>query len=388
VSDDGAARAAAWLSAWDSQGIHRTATAGDEAGAAWLMREAAGLGAAPAAEDFGLDRLDPVAAYFECNGERIPGVPVFDSPGTVAEGIAGILEPIGGPVAVQATIAVAELSPFNVYSSDYEEMRRDATCCGLLILCKGAQPGLGLLNAERFRSPYGAPAIHVASEAREAVLAATAHRTPARLVAASRRTPARACNTVVMIAGRDRARTPVVVMTPRSSWWQSTSERGGGLVCWLESLRALIASPPLCDVIFTANSGHELGHLGLDEFMTRRPGWERPVAAGGAIWVHYGANIGAVGGKLSIQSASDDLRAQAAAELTHAGRQPDQMAPKTLVPNGETRDIHRAGGCYVTLVGSNPLFHLPQDRWPHAVDASAVARIAGAVSRLVVALTR
>jgi len=153
-------------------------------------------------------------------------------------------------------------------------------------------------------------------------------------------------------------------------------------------LRALIASPPVCDVAFTANSGHELGHLGLDEFMTRRPGWERPVAAGGAIWVHYGANIGAVGGKLSIQSASDDLRALTAAELTRAGQQPDNMEPKTLAPNGETRDIHRAGGCYVTLVGSNPLFHLPQDRWPHAVDAGAVARIAAATSRLVMTLTR
>jgi hypothetical protein len=388
VSDDGATRAAVWLSAWDSQGIHRTATTGDEAGATWLLREAAGLGAAPATEGFALDRLDPISAYFECDGERMPGVPVFDSPGTSADGITGILTPIGGPVAGQGTIVVAELSPFNAYSPDYEQLRRDAACCGLLILCKGTQPGLGLLNAERFRSPYGAPAIHVASDARDAVFAAAARRTPARLVAASRHTPARARNTVVMIAGRDRARTPVVVMTPRSSWWQSTSERGGGLVCWLESLRALIATPPLCDVIFTANSGHELGHLGLDEFMTRRPGWERPVAAGGAIWVHYGANIGAVGGELSIQSASDDLRALAAAELIRAGQQPDQMAPQTLVPNGETRDIHRAGGCYVTLVGSNPLFHLPQDRWPNAVDAGAVARIATGASRLVVALTR
>jgi hypothetical protein len=387
VSDDGATRAAAWLRAWDSQGIHRTATAGDEAGAVWLMREAADLDAAPAAEGFALDRLDPVSAYFECDGERIPGVPVFDSPGTSADGIAGILTPIGEPVAGQATIVVAELSPFNVYSPDYEQLRRGAAGCGLLILCKGAQPGLGLLNAEQFRSPYGAPAIHVPSEARDAVLAAAERRTPARLVAASRRTPARARNTVVTIPGRDSSRTPVVVMTPRSSWWQSTSERGGGLVCWLESLRALIASPPLCDVVFTANSGHELGHLGLAEFTARRPGWERPVAAGGAIWVHYGANLGAVGGELSIQSASADLRELTTAELARAG-QPHQMAPKALVPNGETRDIHRAGGRYLTLVGSNPLFHLPQDRWPHAVDVGAVARIAAATSRLVVALTR
>jgi hypothetical protein len=122
--------------------------------------------------------------------------------------------------------------------------------------------------------------------------------------------------------------------------------------------------------------------------MARRPGWERPVAEGGAVWVHYGANIGAVGGELSIQSTSDDLRALAAAELSCAGQQPDHIAPKTLVPTGETRDIHRAGGCYVTLVGSNPLFHLPQDRWPHAVDASAVARVAAAASRLVLGLTR
>jgi hypothetical protein len=104
--------------------------------------------------------------------------------------------------------------------------------------------------------------------------------------------------------------------------------------------------------------------------------------------VHYGANLGAAGGKLSVVSNGDELRAQTAAALDEAGQPPDVLAPKTLVPSGETRDIHRAGGCYVTLVGSNPLFHLPQDRWPHAVDVSAIARIASATANLVVALTR
>jgi hypothetical protein len=375
-------RAAAWLRAWDSQGIHRTATAGDQAGVDWLIEKAAGLGAAPSVEKFALDRLDPMDAHLEFDGVRIPGVPVFDAPATGGDGVAGIL----GPVGAETSIAVAELSPWG--TADYEELRRKTVRRGVVIVCKGANPGLGLLNAERFRHPYGAPAIHVSSEARDAVLAAAARRAPARLVAVSRRTPAHACNVVVVIPGQDRTRTPVVVMTPRSSWWQSTAERGGGLVCWLESLRALIASPPRCDVVFTANSGHEVGHLGLDDFIARRPDWERPVADGGAVWVHYGANIGAVGGQLSIQSASDDLRALAAAELKRAGQQPDHIAPKTLVPTGETRDIHRVGGRYLTLVGSNPLFHLPQDRWPHAVDAGMVARVAAAASRLVLGLTR
>ncbi len=247
---------------------------------------------------------------------------------------------------------------------------------------------MGLLNAEGFRNPHGPPAIHVSSEAGETVRAGMARAAPARVVAENHYVPATARNVVVAIAGSRRTSHPVVVMTPRSSWWQSTAERGGGLVCWLESLRALIAAPPGRDVIFTANSGHELGHLGLDDFIARRPGWERPISEGGAAWIHFGANIGAAGGELSLQSASDELRQLTETELARAGRAPDVVAPKNLVPSGETRDIHRAGGRYVTLVGSNPFFHLPQDRWPHAVDADAVTRIAAAAAALVVKLTR
>jgi hypothetical protein len=172
-------------------------------------------------------------------------------------------------------------------------------------------------------------------------------------------------------------------MTPRSSWWQSTAERGGGLVCWLESLRALRADPPAMDVVLTANSGHELGHLGLDAFIARRPGWERD-----ALWMHWGANLGAIGGALTVMSASNDLRALTAHELGRAGQPSDGLAPNTQVPSGETRDIHRAGGRYVTLVGSNPWFHLPQDRWPHAVDVDAIRRISATAAAMVVALTR
>jgi hypothetical protein len=285
-------------------------------------------------------------------------------------------------------ILVAQLSPRSVYTGEYERLRRDTAHRALLIVCTGDRPGMGLLNAERFRHPYGAPTIHVSSDASDVVLADATRAAPARVVAESRYIPAAARNVVVAIRGSRPSSPPVVVMTPRSSWWQSTAERGGGLVCWLESLRALIAAPPACNVIFTANSGHELGHLGLDDFMARRPGWERPISEGGVTWIHFGANIGAANGELSLQSASDDLRQLTEAELVRAGQTPDVVAPKTLVPSGETRDIHRAGGRYVTLVGSNPLFHLPQDRWPHAVDTDAVTGVAAAAAALVVKLTR
>ena len=363
------ARAEAWLRAWDSQGIHRTGTDGDHAGADWLTAESEALGAKVTREAFTLDRLDPGDAYLEVGGTRIPGVPVFDAPAT--NGMTGVLG---------REIEVAALAPGAVYTGDYRRLRENAAHPGLVILCQGTHPGLGLLNAEQFGVPYGAPAIHVDDPS---VLAAEGR--VVRLVSASVRTRTAARNVVVTLKGRDPSRKPVVVMTPRSSWWQSTAERGGGLVCWLETLRALLVAPPACDVILTANSGHELGHLGLDDFIARRPGWDQP---GGAIWVHYGANIGASGGALSVLSSDGALRAAMRDALVSVGRPPDTMAPKTLVPSGETRDIHRAGGRYVTLVGTNPWFHLPDDRWPHTVDVPAIARIAEGAARMVAELTR
>lgn len=379
MMDDAEQRAARWLQAWDSQGIHRTGTPGDEAGADWLLAEATACGAAPVIEPFPFDRIDPLETWLDIDGTRIEGVPVFDAPPT--EGVTGAM----GLAGSGAAIAVAALPPRVVYTQAWRDLRSEPRQRGLVVICEGEHPGLGLLNAEQFNAPYGAPAIHVPTEARETVLAAAARGALGRLVAHSDRRRAVARNVVVTLPGRDRSRPPVVVMTPRSSWWHSTAERGGGLVCWLETLRALLAHPPGCDVVLTANTGHELGHTGLDAFQERRPGWDRPA---GATWVHYGANIGATGGRLSIMSASDDMRRMMAEALQAAGQAADDLTSPSVVPSGETRDIHRAGGRYVTLVGSNPLFHLPSDRWPHAVNVPAIARVAVGAAAMVVGLTR
>ena len=369
-------RAAAWLQAWDAQGTHRTGTVSDRAGADWLAREAAALGAEVTVEEFSFERLDPIEAYLDSGNGRIEGVPVFDAPPTDVAGIEGKLG---------SDIAVAELSPRAVYSGEFERRRRAPGHHALVVVCAGEAPGLALINAEQFRAPYGMPAIHVPSEFRDRVLEAQRAGARARLVAHSRPTSAQAINNVIALRGSDPSCRPLVVMTPRSSWWQSTAERGGGIVCWLESLRALMAQPPARDVIFTANSGHELGHLGLDDFVARRPGWDQP---GGAHWLHYGANLGAAGGVLSLVSNQPDLRALGLAELTRARQPPDDIPWPAQPPSGETRDIHRAGGRYLTLVGTNRLFHLPQDRWPRAVDVPAVARIAAAAARIALALSR
>ena len=382
ASPEAEARVASWLKAWDSQGIHRTGTSGDEAGATWLAGEARVIAGPVTSESFPMERIDPVAVYVEIDGARIAGEALFDGPDTPRDGVRGIPSTKEG----EGAIGVMPLSPSAVYGAEYQRMRRESRERAHVIVTMGGAPGLALFNAEAFRSPVGPPTVQVSSVERDRVLAALARKTEFHVVVQTKRTPTQARNIVLTLPGRDRTRPPVVVMTPRSSWWQSTSERGGGLVCWLETLRALQAKPPVCDVIFSANTGHELGHTGLDDFVARRPGWETK-----ATWIHYGANIGATHSKLMIMSAHDDMRALAAKHLTAAGQKPDLLAEKTTVPTGETKDIHKAGGRYLTLVGppsTSPLFHLPQDRWPDAVDVSAVARIAEGMANAVVALTR
>ncbi len=375
---DARLRTSTWLAAWDAQGTHRTATAGDETGAAWLASEAGRLGGRVEIERFALDRIDPIHGFVEIDSQQIQGVGMFDAPDTPAGGIEGLASTPSGA----GLVALTDLSPLVVYTAGFGQMRRSTPARAIVAVTQGGAPGLALLNAEAFRQPFGPAILQVPSEAGAMLAAAFARGAAFRVVVETRRVPAQARNVLVTVPGRDPARPPVVVMTPRSSWWQSTSERGGGLVCWLEALRALIAQPPACDVVFTANSGHELGHIGLDDFIERRPGWRTA-----ATWVHYGANIGATASRLAVVSPNKDVRALVSAAFTR-GDVPAALAPEDTVPNGESRDIHRDGGRYFTLVGSNPLFHLPQDRYPDAVDIDAIARIAAASAQIVVALTR
>jgi hypothetical protein len=79
-------------------------------------------------------------------------------------------------------------------------------------------------------------------------------------VAQVERTPARACNVVTKVVGLDQSLPPLVVMTPRSGWWNCAAERGGGIVCWLEIMQAVHSDGPMRDVYFVASSGHELVH--------------------------------------------------------------------------------------------------------------------------------
>jgi hypothetical protein len=166
----------------------------------------------------------------------------------------------------------------------------------------------------------------------------------------------------------------VIVMTPRSGWWNCAGERGGGIACWLELIRSLAEIEPKRNVIFVATSGHEIGLLGIESFLDRRPGLERHARA----WVHFGANIGATVDPSLRYSASDrDLNGLAQDALQESGAGPSEPA-RSMVGAESSLIYSRGARCVAVTGGTYPLFHREADRWPSSIDVDAIARCARA----------
>jgi hypothetical protein len=139
------------------------------------------------------------------------------------------------------------------------------------VLTRGIRPGLFLLNASDFTKPLGPPMLQVSSSESDWLRKQAAVRAEATFVAQVNRTVAQAFNVTAKIAGSNPALAPLVLMAPRSGWWQCASEQGSRLACWLEAIRVLAAGKPARDSFFVALSGHELGFLGIDPYTKRRP---------------------------------------------------------------------------------------------------------------------
>jgi hypothetical protein len=264
------------------------------------------------------------------------------------------------------------------------QLRRDPSIRAIIAITDGGMPGLCPSNAVDFTKPYGVPVVQVSSTAKDWLASLSQAGSDIRVVADATRSPASATNIVATVRGSRSDLPPVVVMTPRSGWYQCVSERGGGLACWLESIQAVADARPPRTVRFIASSGHELGHLGLDEFLNEEPDLVRSATA----WLHLGANIGAAGGRTRLQSSADEIESIALAAMQRAGARIDSRVPRGTVPGGEARNIHVGGGRYVSLLGSSPYFHNPLDLWPQAVDLDAMVKYAAATVDIALTLAK
>src|SRR5436190_3733941 len=355
---------------YGEQGLHRTGTTVDQRSGDWLFEEVTRAGAVPAREPFSLSRVDPVTARLLVGDRRIEGLPLFDGTFTGADGVEGRL----GPIDSDAEIGLIDAPPNTAAAGSLGAARRQHRHTAIVCVTRGGRPGLCPNNADAFLHPFGPPVLQVSSEDWQLLREHAERRSVVHLIAAVARAPATSFNVTARIGGIDRtALPPLVVMTPRSGWYSSASERGGGIACWLELMRTMLRVRHPRDIVFVASSGHELGHLGIDAFVERRSG----IVSQSVSWMHFGANIGAAsatGSGNTIQASDDNRELVLSQALTAAGLGIGRRIPRGTVPGGEAEVVHRGGGRYVSVIGSNALFHHPEDRGVKTVDLNAIAR--------------
>ena len=352
---------------YDAQGWHRSGTEVDHSSAHWLAEQVKACGLDPELDRFEFSRVDPELAYVEIEGQRVEGVPLFDGGFTGPDGVVGRT----GPPGSDADIGIAEVgsSP----DASFMEARRAGNHQAIVAVTPTG-PGVALKNAVDFFNPFGPPVLQVGSEAVKSLTEHARRGAEARVAVSVARIPAESFNVTSRIPGRDDTLAPVIVMTPRSGWWNIPGERGGGLAAWLEVMRTMAETEPERNILFVSTSGHEIGLPGIETFVEARPGIVKDAHG----WVHFGANIGAVPGVGPRYAASDAELGQFAGEaLTTAGAGSAELSDSMV--GAESNLVTSRGARCVAMVGSHyPLFHREADRWPSTIDVAAISRCANA----------
>jgi hypothetical protein len=355
---------------FDSQGWHRTATAVDELCGEWLAGRFSQLGLQSHIDRFQFSRVDPDPTFVSTGPTTVHGYPLIDSTllprGSCIEGVFGGASRPDGDIA---------LLRFDQHDGDgsLAELRK-GEYRAIVVAVDGYPGAFTLLNAWNYEQPHGPPLIQVPGDAFAAFDAARTDGARVTIRGGALRCETTASNIVAVAPGQKRGLQPLVVLTPRSGWWYCAGERGGGIAALLEVARSVQAQPMDRDVVFLATTGHELGFLGVQRYLERHPGF----ATEAAFWVHLGANIGASGANPIVRSASGDLLSQA-----ESVGFPGARYQRTDAPAGEASIVHAFGGRFVSLIGADfDRFHSTADRWPDAIDPSAIAAHADAVHAL------
>jgi hypothetical protein len=372
AQDAAAGRIAGVIREYEAQGFHRTATGVDHSSARWLAEQVRQAGLPSTLEPFAVNRVDPLVTILEGGGRRIEGLPLFDGAFTAPSGLAGRI----GPLNADVEIGLTETAVNAAAGGALGDARRANRHRAIVAITKGRRPGLCPSNADEFLTPFGPPVLQVSSEETGWLTEQAGRGTKVTIVANVSRSATSASNVVAELKGTDNALPPIVVMTPRSGWYWCASERGGGIACWLEIMRGLRETPLNRSVLFVASSGHELGHLGIDAYIEKRPG----IVTRAAGWLHLGANIGAATelDNNLLQARDDEMDRALSGAMTTAGLRVARRAPRNNVPAGEAEAVHRGGGRYVSAIGGNQLFHNLADRGPGAVDPPTVAKFSQA----------
>ena len=354
---------------YDGFGLRRAGTRGDHECATWLSGLLRSANVEHEAVAVALRIRSVLDAFVEIDGLRIDGLPLFDGPDTPEYGMHGVLGPADG--AGEIGFLTVDPGAASIKGQPLEALRSASVHRALILATSGAAGSLAPVNAQFFTAPFGPPGLQIAGMHADHLRETAVRRRMARVVVRSDRTPGTSTNLVARIGAAPR----VVLLTPRTSWYESTAERAGGVIAWFAGLTH--AARSRIAVHGFATCGHELGHLGLERVLHDDAALVREAP----LWIHLGANLGcASDGRITLR-ASDPHDATRLRELLVAKHYPGALIEVEPIDRamGEARDLALHGARVLSMIGRNAHFHAPSDRWPGNVNAGWAASIAAAV---------
>ncbi|WP_237217454.1 hypothetical protein, partial [Falsiroseomonas oryziterrae] len=215
--------AAEFFAAYDALGERRAGTPHDAASAAWLRDLAAATGAEAELVPVAFSRFIPGFSALIADGREVEGLPLFDGGTTDAGGLVGTLGPFEEPGRFDRgqRIAVLPMEPraASLPGNPFAEARRDTCVAGIVIAPRTRGDGLAPLNAQDSQQPFGPPVLQLPGHEAPWLNALAARGAAAKLIVSGRRGAARSSNVFARLPGEGP---PLVLLTPRTSWWTST----------------------------------------------------------------------------------------------------------------------------------------------------------------------
>jgi hypothetical protein len=359
------------LSDWEAFGWHWTGSPAQKASAEWLAQSASSAGLRCEVQTFDVDVLSVATCVVQDEHHAAVGLPLLNHAATPSSGLSGklALPPAEGEIALLALPPQAHVEQAIATNLT---AKSGAAYSGFVIVTTGAAPGLAPLDV--LAKPMPLPVVQVSSDALSWLSAAADRNATVTMVADFARDSGTGQNVIAIKRGLDINATPMVVATSISGWGPCVGERGGDAAVWLQVAAALAESPPQRGVVMVALSGDELGGVGRDAFNHRFADLA-PHAIG---WLELGANLGARYSTVQIEADESPLGEILARRVTLEGVRFERR--KSSPDNAPERVVTRVG----IKASPAPLFHLPGDRLPGAVDLRALGSIGAACAKTVV----
>jgi len=275
-------------------GEHRTATDGENKTTDWITERLEAAGLQTSFQSF------PVETYFVSetslivDGQQIDCFPLWPPCWTGSHPVRAPLAPLGATADQQkGRIALLKASPsFGAlpFLSSEEDATlfhavADAGALAVVVVGSGLSGEIHAYNTPDDTDVSPVPAVQVSARYEPVLVAAARQGTKVSLLLDGRTEPQAEARNVF---GRlYRGKNLIVISTPKSGWFTCAGERGPGvalflaLACWVSQRKSQTS------YLFDANTGHEIGGLGVRRFFEELAPTPDQVLA----WIHLGANI-------------------------------------------------------------------------------------------------